>query len=267
MHLAHGKKWRFRSPENVLSEVEHLIKTYNVKQFAIVDDNFSFSRERTLQILKGIIDRRLNIKFITPNGLSIKTLDDELIWLLKKAGALEIAIAVESGSEYIRNEVYKKRVDTNKILEVVQSCKKHRLPCKTFFMVGAPDETDDTVKDSIELMKKMKTPAYINITTPYKGTNLYDYYISKGVIDEKYLMSGLSIDIRLPIEKIENYEKIIKWKRDMQIYNILYSWKDILLHSGFLNINTFKRLFAGVIFPKVVTKDITDTIINKHMPL
>jgi radical SAM superfamily enzyme YgiQ (UPF0313 family) len=51
MHLAHGKRWRYRSPENVLSEIEHLIKTYQVRQFAIVDDNFSFSRQRTIEIL------------------------------------------------------------------------------------------------------------------------------------------------------------------------------------------------------------------------
>lgn len=267
MHLAHGKKWRYRSSENVLSEIEHLIKTYQVNQFAIVDDNFSFSRQRTIEILKGIIERRLAIKFITPNGLSIKTLDDEVIKLLKDAGALEIAIAVESGSEYIRNEVYKKRLSTDKIIEVVNSCKRHRLPCKAFFMVGAPEDTDATVRDSIELMKRLKIPAYINITTPYKGTRLYDYYISKGMIDEQSLMSGTTIDIRLPVEKMKNYDKIIKWKRDMQFYNILYSLKEILLHSGFININTFKRLINGVLFPKKVTTESTRDIIDRYMPL
>ncbi len=267
MHLAHGKRWRYRSPENVLSEIEHLIKTYQVRQFAIVDDNFSFSRQRTIEILTGIINRGLKIKFITPNGLSIKTLDDEVIKLLKDAGALEIAIAIESGSEFIRNEVYKKRLSTEKIIEVVNSCKRHKLPCKAFFMVGAPEETDDTVRESIELMKKIRIPAYINITTPYKGTKLYDYYLSKGVIDEKSLMSGTVIDIRLPVERLQNYDSIIRWKRDMQVHNILYSWKDILLHSGFINVNTIKRLARGVLFPKGVNSEVIAGIINKHMPL
>lgn len=267
MHLAHGKKWRFRSPENVLAEIEHLISTYNVRQFAIVDDNFSLSRTRTIEILKGIIDRRFAIKFITPNGLSIKTLDDEVIKLFKDAGALEISIAIESGSDYIRNEVYKKRLTTEKIIEVVQACKRHKLPCSAFFMVGAPEETEDTVRESIELMKQLKIPAYINITTPYKGTKLYDYYLSKGLIDEQTLMQGSALDIRLPVQNLKNYHQIVRWKRDMHLYNILYSWKAILEHPGLVNTNTIMRFIKGILFAKAVTQKQKKDIIEKYMPL
>ena len=50
-------------------------------------------------------------------------MDDEVIWYLKKAGALGVSLAIESGSEYIRNTVYNKKVSTKKIIEVVRHVK------------------------------------------------------------------------------------------------------------------------------------------------
>ena len=201
MYLCHGKQWRGRSAQNVVAEIAYLSDKYGVTQFAIVDDNFSFSRARTLAIMEGIIKIDKGIKLITPNGLSVSTLDDEVVRALKKAGAIEICIAVESGSEYIRNVVYNKRIKEEKIYEVVDSCKKHGLPCRTFFMVGAPGETDETIQESIRMMRRLKVPTYLNITTPYKGTKLYEYYIEKGMIEEGDVELGFSVDLRLPRRK------------------------------------------------------------------
>jgi len=267
MHLAHGRKWRPRSPENVISEISYLINKYGVRQFAIMDDNFLILKDRALAILKEIIKRRMNIKLITPNGLSIKTLDDEIVWHLKKAGALEISVAIESGSEHIRNSVYNKGLSTEQILKTINSCKKYKLPCKAFFMVGAPGESDNTIKKSLKLMRKIKIPAYINITTPYKGTKLYDLYIEKKIVKEEDLKEGNSIDIRLPPEKMKNYDKIISWKKKMQIFNILYSWQEILKNPGLFNINALNRLIAGVFFTNKLTKDNINSILDKYLPL
>jgi magnesium-protoporphyrin IX monomethyl ester (oxidative) cyclase len=265
MFLAHGRKWRPRSPENVLDEIEYLKRKYHIDQFNVVDDNFSLSRKRTGEILRGIIKRNLDIKFITSNGLSIKTLDEELVMLMKKAGALEICIAVESGSEFIRNEVYNKKISSEQIYRTVDACRKHKLPVRTFFMIGAPGETDETIRESIDLIKRMKVPAYINITTPYKGTKLFDDYLKKGLISEQDVQKGTTIDLKLPIEKAENYDKILKWKRQMQFINVVHSWKDIIFSPSFFNFNALSRYVSGILFPAKVDKQIIDEIINKHL--
>lgn len=266
MYICHGRQWRARSAENVVSEIEYLSDKYKVKQFAIVDDNFSFSRARTLAIAERIIKINKGIKFITPNGLSVTTLDDEVIRMLKKAGFLEICIAVESGSEYIRNIVYNKKIKAEKVYEVVDSCKRHNLSCRTFFMVGAPEDSDSTIRASIRMMRRLRVPTYINITTPYKGTELYDSYIEKGVINKADVEAGFSCDLKLPAEKLKNYNDIIRWRRRMQIANILYSWRELLKDRGFLHLNTLARLISGVIFPTKITQGRIKFVLNKYLP-
>ncbi len=269
MHIAHGKQWRARSPENVVSEISYLVNKYKVNQFAIVDDNFTLSKRRTIDILKLILKTNSipAIKFITPNGLSAKTLDEEVIFYLKKAGALEIAIAVESGSDYIRNVIYNKRLSTEKVLEVVAGCKKYHLPCKAFFMVGAPEESEETINQTIDLIKKIKIPAYFNITTPYKGTALYDYYIKKGLINEEDLRQGRAMDLRLPVEESKDYAKIIQWRRKLQIFNIIYAWKDIITSSRWITVNNFKRLITTSLFPTQITQKDIDEVLKKYIPV
>lgn len=267
MFLAHGRKWRARSPENVLDEIEHILHHYQVNQFAIVDDNFLLSKKRATEILQGIIDRNLRIKFITPNGLSVRTLDDKLVRLLKEAGALEISIAIESGSDFIRNQVYNKKISSEQIYRVVESCRRHHLPVRTFFMIGAPGESDRTVRESIDMMRRIKVPAYINITTPYKGTRLYEYYLEKGEIRDEDIRSGTWVDPRLPIEKAKNYDQILGWRRKPQIYNIWHSWKDIVFSPTFLNLNALSRLSSGVLFSRKIDRHFCSQVLDRYMPI
>jgi radical SAM superfamily enzyme YgiQ (UPF0313 family) len=267
MFLAHGRKWRPRSPENVLAEIEHLVGVYGVRQFSIIDDNFTLGRSRAKAILRQIIDRRLGIRFITPNGLSAKSLDDELIQLLKEAGALEIAIAVESGSEFIRNQCYNKRLDNEQIFGVVQSCKRHRLPVRAFYMVGAPEESDETIAETIALMRKLRIPSYVNITTPYKGTRLFEVFREKGLITEKDSFQGASLDLKLPVDKLANRDQINRWRRQVQQANILSSLGSIVLDRGFINLNALKRYWHGVLFPARIDRQLFLTILERFMPL
>ena len=84
-----------------------------------MDDNFTFSRKRAIEIAKEIIKRKLNIQFDTPNGTSIKTLDKELIGFLIKAGLIRLCVAPESGSEFIRNKAIKKGLSTAAIYRFI----------------------------------------------------------------------------------------------------------------------------------------------------
>ncbi|MBU1125900.1 MAG: B12-binding domain-containing radical SAM protein [Candidatus Omnitrophica bacterium] len=267
MYLCHGKQWRSRSAENVLAEIDYLSDKYKCRQFAIVDDNFSLSRTRTIAILDGIIAMNKDIRLITPNGLSVSTLDDEVVKKFKRAGALEICIAIESGNEEIRNVVYNKRIKTEKVYEVADACKRHGLSLRTFFMVGAPGESDSTIDESIQMMRRLRVPTYINITTPYKGTQLYDYYIEKGMIKKEDVEAGFSVDLRLPAEQLANYENIIIWRRRLQIANIRYSWPELLRSPGFLNLNSLARLISGIIFPAKITHERINFVLDKYLSL
>jgi anaerobic magnesium-protoporphyrin IX monomethyl ester cyclase len=177
MWLVHGPKIRFRSPENVLGEMNYLYHNYGVRYFQFMDDNFTFDKERTLDICNGILKRNMNIQFDTPNGLAINRLDREIIDALVEAGMVRISLAIESGSEYIRNDVMKKGLKTEKIFNVFDACAKHNhLFINGFFIIGTPQETHQTLEDTFYIIRKLPLDKYaLSYATPYPGTELFKF--------------------------------------------------------------------------------------------
>lgn len=176
MYMVHGRKFRFRSPENVVDEVEMLYKKYNHRYFSFMDDNLTFSKKRTLEICNEIIDRGLNIQFDTPNGVSIKTLDKEVMDVLTEAGLVRLCVAPESGSEFIRNKVIHKSLSNKEIYDFFDMVKDYKdLLIKAFFVIGFPEETKETLNETHEMIKNINVHqlSIFNIV-PFPGTVLFE---------------------------------------------------------------------------------------------
>ena len=195
MWMVHGKKIRFRSPERVVDEISRLYYTYGMRQIDFMDDNLTFSKERILKICEGIVERNLNIQFATPNGVSIKTLDKEIIDAMVEAGLFRVGLAIESGSEYIRNTVMRKGLKTEKIYEVVELAAKHKhLFLNGYFMIGMPQETHETLEDTYTMIKALPLDMYgISFATPYPGTELYYYCLKHNLISHKGMLDDVNL--------------------------------------------------------------------------
>ena len=184
MFLAMGPKWRARTPKHVVDEIELVYKEYGQNHFSFMDDNFTFNKERTLGICAEIKKRHLDIQFETPNGVSLKTLDGEIIDALVDAGLVRVSLAIESGSELIRNKTMKKYLKSEKIYEVVDACKKHKtLYTKAFFIMGMPEETLETLEQSYEMIKRIDVDrVYVQNIVPFAGTAVHDQAVEDGLL-------------------------------------------------------------------------------------
>ncbi len=173
-HNMFGKKFRARSPENVVSEIETLVKYYNIYDFEIYDDIFNFDRARTERIMDLIIEKELRILLSFPNGLRTDRLDFGLLEKMKRAGVYYISIAVETASERLQKYI-KKNLNLKKVNEIINSCAELGIFTRGFFMLGFPTETEDEIKKTIRFAVKSKLhTAYFFIVTPFKGTEMGD---------------------------------------------------------------------------------------------
>lgn len=178
MFLLHGKTWRPRSAKNVVDEIEHMYKTYNHRYFSFMDDNMTLSKSRTLEIVNEVIKRGLNIQFDTPNGLSLKTLDREVVDGLVKAGLVRVCVAPEHGSEFIRNKVMGKYMTDQQIYDFFDIIKDYpNVFVKAFFIIGYPQETKKTLEDTYKMIKKI-APAIDQVSVfnlvPFPGTKIFE---------------------------------------------------------------------------------------------
>ena len=110
MWMIHGAKWRPRSPENVLEEVDEMVLKYGAGDIFIMDDNFTLKKERVMKICEGLIQRNYGIRWNTPNGISAKGIDVEIAKAMKAAGCASVCIAVETGNETFRKTVLRKKI-------------------------------------------------------------------------------------------------------------------------------------------------------------
>ena len=105
-HDIFGKKFRWRSPENVAAEVE-LLRELGVDELQIVDDIFNMNPPRMKAVCRAIEPYKMHITF--PNGLRFDILDEEGCEALVRAGTYGACVAIETITPRLQ-ELIKKRL-------------------------------------------------------------------------------------------------------------------------------------------------------------
>ena len=175
MFLTMGKKHRRSSAERFVDEIEFLHKNKGMNYFSIMDDNLTLNNKHILRICEEIKRRKLNIQFETPNGVQVSSLNEEVIAALASAGLVRTNVAIESGSDYIRNLVVGKDLEKEKIYDVCKLLKKYKIMTGGFFVIGFPEETNETLTDTYEMMNELKLDRMKpHIAIPFPGTRLFE---------------------------------------------------------------------------------------------
>jgi len=148
-HKIFGKRTRFRSPKNVIAEIELLTEKYGVKEIQIVDDIFNFDLARAKRICDLIVERGIKIKIAFSNALRGDMMDKELIHKLKKAGCYSIAYAVETASPRIQ-KLINKNLNLDKIKQAINWADDEKINTHGYFMLGFPGETKEEIEKTIK---------------------------------------------------------------------------------------------------------------------
>lgn len=213
IHCVWGYKWRSRSVENILEEIEQVIQRYNVKEIHFEDDNISLNRERMKKICEAIIERGLDITWTVPNGIFVNTLDRELLKLMRDSGCYQLNLGIESGNENIRKNVIGKHISTEKIKKVVKEGKKQGIWMHGFFIIGLPEETIREIEDTLKFSREINLDsANFFIATPYPGTELYKTAVSQGYIKDMDYEKLRTMDAILSTENFDP-NKLLKLQK------------------------------------------------------
>ncbi len=177
-HILMGKKWRSRSPENVVDEIEQLIQTYSIKQIDFVENNMSLDKKRMENICDLIIQRGLDINWYTPDGLRADTLDECLLRKMKASGCKKIRIAPESGVQRVVNQIIKKDQKLENVEKAVVLAKKVGIKVGIFFILGLIGETKEDMEETIRYAYKLRELGadifHFSVAIPLYGTELYE---------------------------------------------------------------------------------------------
>ena len=176
-------KFRVRSPESVVNEIQQLVEM-GVDDLFFVDDTITIDKKNVLEICDLIVKRNIKIHFKI--SARVDTINKEVIRALKKAGCYRIHYGIESASP--KHLKYLQKGQTPEKVE--RACKMTRDAGMGFFaymMIGIPHETKEEMFETVDFAKKLKPDyAQFSICTPYPKVELYYQMLHEGIVPEDY---------------------------------------------------------------------------------
>lgn len=236
-NIVAGKKIRKHSPDFIIKQIKYLYDRHKIREFHIIDDNFTFDTIYAKDFLKKLINLNLDISWATPNGIRVDSIDEELIKLMKESGLYLISLGIESGSDRIL-KLMKKNITVKKIRETVSLIHKFGIDIAGFFIIGFPGETKEDIMRTIDFSLDLGLIRANYFTfLPFPGTESYNELISSGEIskvnwDKFYFMSAPYVPKNLSRRQLKFLHRLAFLK--------FYSRPQIIL-KNLLGIKSFRH--------------------------
>ncbi len=195
----HYDSFMQRDIEDVLDEMQYLMKTYHINGFYIEDDLLMSSEKRVIEFCEGIIRRNLRIKYTVTGRFNI--VNQTILEALKKTGCITIFYGGESGDQKILDNM-KKGINIDQIYNGVHMTRQMGIFCRVGFMFGQPLETLETLNNTLNLIKNLAygnyEERYIYGCIPFPKSELYNYCIENALLkDEEDFFKHFSFQKRI----------------------------------------------------------------------
>lgn len=169
-----GTKVRKRSPENVVAEIEKIVKDYKPAQLLFCDETFTIDKKNAHRIMDLMIERGLSEKVKWYVQTHVNTVDEHILEKMRRAGCFSIGFGVESGNPAILKQT-KKGITMDAARRAVQLAKKMDIFAECYFIIGHPNETYNTIRDTINFASELNPDRPIfGIMVPYPGTEVWE---------------------------------------------------------------------------------------------
>jgi radical SAM superfamily enzyme YgiQ (UPF0313 family) len=177
----HGLKYRFRSPKNVVDELEYdirLLPQILKGEFFFEDDTFTVNKERAILICEEILKRGLKITFSV--NARVNNADLQMFQIMKRAGCRELLVGFESGVQEILDNMHK-GIRVEESVKFMELAKKSKLQVHGCFVIGLPGETRETAQKSIDFALSLGCDTIqFSGAVPFPGTIFFKLAKEKG---------------------------------------------------------------------------------------
>ena len=169
---------RYRSPQNVVDEIDFLVTNYGIRNIKIIDELFALKESRVIEICDMIIERGYDLNMWA--YARVNTVTSKMLAKMKQAGINWIAYGFESGNKRVLRDV-NKSYDLSIVENVVKMTYNEGLYIGANFIFGLPDDNFDSMQDTLSLALEINAEwGNFYTTMAYPGSKLYDEAVEKG---------------------------------------------------------------------------------------
>jgi len=179
-----GMNFRYRSPDKVITECEHVVERYKARELYFDDDTFNLNPDKVVDFCKAYKDS--GIGKIWGAMCSPVPLTKELLTTMHDAGCEALKFGVESGSRKILDLANRTTQDLGHVKDVFRWCKEIGIRSHGTFMIGLPGETRATVNETFDYLLGISPDSFqVSVCTPLPGTKYYDMAKETGHLHAK----------------------------------------------------------------------------------
>ena len=178
-----GKAYRRRTVDNVLEEIDLLVKRYNIDSLYFMDDTFLMNTRWIEEFSGKFVARKYNLKWSCYGR--VDTVDERMLKAIKRSGCVQVEYGIESCSEDVLKAI-KKSTRVEQMASAVRMTKKEGMRALGSFIFGFPKDTEKDLEETIRAAPRMKID-FITcyFATPYPGSELYEQAVSENRIIER----------------------------------------------------------------------------------
>lgn len=206
------RKWRPRDVSKVVEELMILKKKYpRLKYVQFHDDTLTLDNERTIKLCKLLVNANLSLKFIC--SARIKPISREMFKWMAKAGFIKIMFGLETGSKRLLKSIHK-NISPDDVIVLFKILREFNFDITTFLMCGFPGEDNETVTETIRLVRATQKMHYnyiagIGKLWVYPGTEIYQMMKEAKCVDDDFWMSDKPVPyytVEHSLAKLVNFE-------------------------------------------------------------
>jgi radical SAM superfamily enzyme YgiQ (UPF0313 family) len=176
-HVSYGRSVRFRSPDNVLAELE-MLAALGVHKVHMYTDLFTVNRDHVMGICEGLRERNLRLRWTCNSRVDF--VDPEMLTAMRQAGCWMISWGIESGDRRMLRRM-NKGITPEQVERALHWAKKAGLMNWGYFIIGMPGETEKSIRTTIDFAKKLPLDLVLfHIAAPHPGTPFFEEVIEHG---------------------------------------------------------------------------------------
>lgn len=186
-----GKKYRQRSLDNVFQEIDYLVRHYDIRLLNVLDELFSFKKERILEFCQRI--KPYKIDWMAQ--WRVDNIDEDLLLGLKDSGLVSLGLGIESMSDIVLKSM-KKHTTTEKVNRAFELTSKVGIRAGGNLIFGDINETDETANESLKwFYAHPEYDIHLAMIISIPDSEVWRYTVEKGFIVDKinFYESGLPI--------------------------------------------------------------------------
>jgi radical SAM superfamily enzyme YgiQ (UPF0313 family) len=183
------RRYRARSVDSVIEEIRHLKRTYpRLSRIQFHDDTLLLDNRRVIELCKRLIEEQFGLTYIC--SARVKPISAEMFQWMERAGFTKIMFGLETGSPRLLDAIHKK-ITPQDVITLFHTLKQFNFVVTTFLMCGFPGETEETVQETVDLVRATQRVYYncimgVGKLWVYPGTEVYDIMKQSGRISDEF---------------------------------------------------------------------------------